>query len=528
MIEVVAPDGTIIEFPDGTDEATILDVMRKNFGGPQPSPTRQTATPEETAQARARAEAMNAQSMEAMGVRPNTVAGAMGDAIGALGAGLARGGAELVGLPGTLVDVSAWGADKVSRALGGPPVDATGSPFSGAAIRGVMSDATGGATEYRGQTPVSKVGGTIGEFLPGAAALSGGNIAKSAINYGVAAGTASELAGQATEGTALEPWARIVGGLVGGGLAGMVGAAKEARAIRDAMKATPAVQALKDQASKLYDAARQNGAAAVPQQNAQLRSDMVKFLRSEGVITPSGVMSDYPKLKHAIQLVGEYAKTKMNPTQMLAIRKSFGKAANSLDPQEARLGSILIGQFDNFADKFAPQIKEANAIYRRMHQGRLIEKTIELAEERAKQFSGSGMENALRTEFRALSKLATKGRLKVSPDELRLIREISRGTAGTNAARYIGKLAPTGVVSAAASGGVPFAIGSAMGGPAVGAAAGLGTMLLGAAGRVTGNALQMKKAELLSALARSGGRLPTTSGGGNALGMVPGLMGGGN
>lgn len=35
MIEVEAPDGTIIEFPDGTDDATIDRVMRENFA-PQP------------------------------------------------------------------------------------------------------------------------------------------------------------------------------------------------------------------------------------------------------------------------------------------------------------------------------------------------------------------------------------------------------------------------------------------------------------------------------------------------------------
>ena len=40
MIEVEAPDGTVIEFPEGTDQGTILGVMRKNYGaeqGPAPS-----------------------------------------------------------------------------------------------------------------------------------------------------------------------------------------------------------------------------------------------------------------------------------------------------------------------------------------------------------------------------------------------------------------------------------------------------------------------------------------------------------
>ena len=34
MIEVEAPDGTIVEFPDGTAPETVKQVMTKHFGGP--------------------------------------------------------------------------------------------------------------------------------------------------------------------------------------------------------------------------------------------------------------------------------------------------------------------------------------------------------------------------------------------------------------------------------------------------------------------------------------------------------------
>lgn len=37
MAKIQAPDGSIIEFPDGTDDATIERVMRENFGGPSNS-----------------------------------------------------------------------------------------------------------------------------------------------------------------------------------------------------------------------------------------------------------------------------------------------------------------------------------------------------------------------------------------------------------------------------------------------------------------------------------------------------------
>lgn len=38
MIEIEAPDGTVIEFPDGTSQETILGVMQQNFGTPQNVP----------------------------------------------------------------------------------------------------------------------------------------------------------------------------------------------------------------------------------------------------------------------------------------------------------------------------------------------------------------------------------------------------------------------------------------------------------------------------------------------------------
>ena len=38
MIEIEAPDGSIIEFPAGTDDATIDRVMRENFAPQQAAP----------------------------------------------------------------------------------------------------------------------------------------------------------------------------------------------------------------------------------------------------------------------------------------------------------------------------------------------------------------------------------------------------------------------------------------------------------------------------------------------------------
>jgi hypothetical protein len=249
----------------------------------------------------------------------------------------------------------------------------------------------------------------------------------------------------------------------------------------------------------------------------------MQTLRGEGLITPKGNMAgSYPRVSDAIKLVDDYRGAPMTPTEMLQVRKSFQAAAQSADPVEARIGTILIRQFDDFTSPLAPQIAEANQIYRRAMQGDLIETTIELAGSRSGQFSGSGFENALRTEFRGLERKIIKGQLKVTPDEEALIKRIAQGGFSENLARDVGKAAPRGVVSTGISSGVPFAIGTSIGGPALGAALAATTLGAGEIGRRVATSLQGRNAGLLSALARSGGRLPANIG---AVTNVPSLVG---
>lgn len=162
-----------------------------------------------------RAAPMNAAAMADM--QPKT--GVIEDVVKSAGAGLARGAAGILDLPGA--------AFAGMSSLAGKGLEATGlvSPEfaqqmaqsaaqsfpggTGNTFRSGAADLTGGATEYKGQTMPGQFAGTVGEFLPGAIA-GPGNMARNALMYGVLPGVASEAAGQATEGTAMEPWARAL------------------------------------------------------------------------------------------------------------------------------------------------------------------------------------------------------------------------------------------------------------------------------------------------------------------------------
>src|SRR5690606_8530489 len=67
---------------------------------------------------------------------------------------------------------------------------------------------------YEPQTTAGKYARTVGEFAPMALNPTVGVATRVASTVG--GGLASEAAGQATEGTAAEPWARLAGGVVGG------------------------------------------------------------------------------------------------------------------------------------------------------------------------------------------------------------------------------------------------------------------------------------------------------------------------
>ena len=524
MIEIELFDGTVLEFPDGTDQTVINNVAKQQTTSRRIASAKAGTLQLQPGSAE-RVAAMNEMAMKAMNVQnlPPQEKGLQRQALElatGIGAGATRGAAQFVGLPGTALDLINMGMEKVGI-LDQP---ATPSPFSGASIQSALNDLTGGYVNYEAPGFLGAVAGTGGELF-------GGGLGRKAAALG---GLGAEALGKATEGTPIEPYARFVGTLGGAlsanGLTGLVTAVKNNKAIRSFMEKQPSVLELKAQAGGLYDAARANGAMATPVQVDNFGNSLMNTLKGEGMITPKGRISgSYPKVADAINLIDDYRGNPMTPTEMLQVRKSFQAAARSSDPVEARLGTMMIRQFDNFTSPIAPQIAEANKIYRYAMQGDLIETTIELAGSKAGQFSGSGFENALRTEFRALERKIIKGQLAVTADESALITRISRGGFAENLARDIGKVAARGVITSGLSAGVPFGIGTAIGGPALGAALSAATLSAGEIGRRVATGLQTRNAGLLSAIARSGGEMPAELAAGKStfpeiIRAVPGLL----
>jgi len=196
MPDIRMPDGQVVRFPDDMPDAEIKRMIETKYPAVSKS---QPGKVEDIAKSGA--------------------------------SGFARGSADLLGAPALPRGIAAVGSqisdfgrsimpevmgglfDLQDRVLGGITQAYDVVPDSGD-IRGALSRASNGGTDYQPQTTGGKYAGTVGEFLPGALLFGGAN-PSNLLRFGAAPGLTSEAAGQATEGTALEPWARVGGALLG-------------------------------------------------------------------------------------------------------------------------------------------------------------------------------------------------------------------------------------------------------------------------------------------------------------------------
>ena len=152
--------------------------------------------------------------VEAMPPRTGTFERAA-DVVKSAGVGVAQGAIGLATLPGNLEQLGRMGINAVANFAGAEEnvVDPeTALPNYGSVKRGIEQNLTG--EFYRPQTTAGTYARTIGEFAPAAIGGPAGWANRAARVAAPAA--VSETAGQLTEGTDLEPWARIGGALAAG------------------------------------------------------------------------------------------------------------------------------------------------------------------------------------------------------------------------------------------------------------------------------------------------------------------------
>jgi hypothetical protein len=426
--------------------------------------------------------------------------------------GINEGIASTLGAPVDIVNSAIGLGAKGINAIANTNLSAAENPFLGGEWwRDKFNDinAIAPANEEGASPFVRRVGQSVGSALiPGmGTARTGGQVA-AALASGLGGGLGAATAQQVAPGNAL---AEMGGELAGGGLTGLASIANGRRlAQREIEAAVPTVPQLKEQAGGLYRQAEQNGVTASPQQTQDIADRLGGILRQEGTVSPTGRVSEvHPKVREAYATAQDYAGSPMNPKQMQTVRGILSDGRMSAEPAEARIANLLTSEFDDWTAPLAPELAQARDVSSRYLSAQTLEKARSLAEARAGQYSQSGMENALRTEYRGIDRQAIKGRQPGLRDPVvEAVENVARGTTGSNVARALGRFAPKGPVSAGIATGVPFAIGNAMGGPVVGGAMSAATIALGTGGRAIASHLADRGANLAELIARNGGGLP--------------------
>jgi hypothetical protein len=220
---IIAPNGDYVQFPADTPDDVINAAMRKEYGGPKPSALSSfNALPSVT----------TPQGDQV--VRPSTAS----DVGQSFMAGLRESPAAMAGLPGNLEALGRAGLNWATRNTIGHDVVSpeTLLPTSGQMISEAQDTTAGNVlrqrarqlgypapepqTFYQPQTRAGKYAEAVGMAAPSAAfpvnaATIPGQIATRALVNTAVPAVASEAAGQATEGTAAEPYARVIGALLG-------------------------------------------------------------------------------------------------------------------------------------------------------------------------------------------------------------------------------------------------------------------------------------------------------------------------
>lgn len=284
-----------------------------------------------------------------------------------------------------------------------------------------------------------------------------------------------------------------------GGMAGLAGASPEAQKEIQAiapdvvgvglglgsMKGKPApksvvptVEELGTQSKAAYKRAEDAGIAV----NGPSFDAMKMKLLDE--MEKSGIDKDlHPDASAALRRVASETGP-VTLEKLETLRRIASDAEASIKPADSRIAGQITDAIDDFVEnlkdedvaagdpKQAAALKEARNLYSRKKKAQEIDRLMTRAEDSAPNFSASGMENAIRTEFRALAKNDRRMR-RFSQEEQAAIRKVARGDLPTNALRMLGKFAPTGAVSTAIGGGLGFMAGGPAGAVSLPAAGGL-------------------------------------------------------
>jgi len=345
--------------------------------------------------------------------------------------------------------------------------------------------------------PVSKVAGPIKQAIATGALYGAGN-------------SEGDLTQRASDA--------VVGGAVSGALGGAISGVGRMLAGK-APSAVPSIDELKAAAKAGYQSDVVKDLVVHPKAVTDAATSIRARMDAEGFDEIIGTKA------HAIlkRFEASPAGARVTGQNLHSIQKTLGKAAGSIDPQEAAAAKMALAEFNNFvenlpkgavlrgnADDFMQTMREANANYSRAMQSGNIDKKIITAETRAAAAnSGMNVANTIRQRM-ADVKLNPKQSRGMHPDDIAAAGQIAEGTRVGNLVRKAGNIAGGGGgLGTLVAGGLGMAGAGAYSGDPSSSFMGLALPAFGFAMRGMGNRMTLKQAEKLSEAIRN--RAPLAS-----------------
>lgn len=418
-----------------------------------------------------------------------------------------------------LTPLAEMGAHAVTGAVATPIAGLAGiagSLLPGPAGQGAkVTEAIQSGLTYQPRSAGGQLLQRAGGLLPGLIAK-GGDVAGQAVSDvtgSPAAGAATNTAVQMAPALLLRGRAGKIAGNVDRGPTPAAGAARPAAATEEAATAAkrpaglaslskdaPSIEQLRTDKNAAYKRAEDAGVQLSEFSFKKLKGKILNELGER--INPTLHPDTTAALKDIMDTKGAVTLEKVDQLRQIA-----NDAKGSTKPADQRLAARVVDSIDEYLDRLSPQdvtrgdakgvaaLKEARDLNTRLKKGEQLDELFRRAEIKAgANYTQSGMENALRSEFKALA-LDKRKLARFTPEERAAITRVAKGAPLENVLRFVGKFAPAGPIAAA----VTTYLASAAGGP-------LGTAAVGAAlgSRYAATRMTMSNASRASELVRRG------------------------
>lgn len=458
-IEVEAPDGTIVEFPDGTSDETIAAAMRAAYP-PAIAPARATV----------RAPRSNWGAVILDALAPYGVAAGGGAA-----AGLPAGGVGAI--PGAVGGTLALGATDILSSLYNLAAPYLGTPTIPTGSEAIRQGTRSIGLTQAPSTPAQRIAHQTISFGAGAgtqapaALLQAGRMAPGLARGIVqtlgespllqtAGATGAGLASSTSAEMGASPAAQYLFGLGGGLLGG--------RAVANVPGARPRAVTTADvraQGTRAYERAKQAGVSFTPSSVSNFATDLRGRLDDFADLAYDPGL--HPRVGAAVRYLDELtqAQTPIGFSDLERARRLAQGARRSADADERRLGNVLVEQIDDFIanvpssavtgnrDEAVSALTQARQAWRRQSQASNIEEIIDAAS-RSTQTPYAYIRNRFNT---ILNNPNTRRRYDAQTQQA--MRNFVSGRNFTRALDTLGRIAPgtdlrgliatgTGIVSA--------------------------------------------------------------------------------